>query len=308
VVWCVLAQTILGSSVPLMRGVVHYPAMTGQAARYAAAAVLLTALARAGFGGPPPRHGWPVRRDLLMLVANAATGLVAFNLCMLTAVRHADPAVVGTIVGATPLVLAVLGPLLRGQRPTARLVAASVVIVVGTVLVHGFGHADALGTAAAVGTLICEAAFSVFAAAALPRLGALRVSAYSCALAVPMLVIGALMAREAPRLPTVTEAATLGYLAVMLTVVAFMAWFTGLHRLGIARAGLFVGVLPVATIVTTSIQDGRFPVPAQALGVLLVGAALTLGLRGRTTGSSSTVEDVAMARREAGPRTGSLAP
>jgi len=235
-----------------------------------------------------------------MLVANAAIGLVAFNLCMLTAVRHADPAVVGTIVGASPLGLALLGPLLRGQRPTARLVGASAVIVVGTVLVHGFGHADALGTAAAVATLLCECAFSVLAAAVLPQLGAVRVSAYSCALAVPMLVIGALAAREAPRVPTVTEAATLGYLAVVMTVVAFMAWFTGLNRLGVARAGLVVGVLPVATIVVTSIQDGRFPVPAQALGVLLVGAALTLGMGGRAAASPSTVDEPAVAAGAAG--------
>lgn len=290
VVACVTAQTILGASVPLVRGIVDYPVMTGQAGRYALAAVALGLLARLGLGGKPPHPGRPGRRDLLALVGVAATGLVGFNLCLVTAVRHADPAVVGTIVGAAPLGLALIGPLLRRRRPTARLVIAAVIIVVGTALVHGFGRADLLGTLAALGTLAGEIAFSVLAAIALPRLGAVRVSAYSCALAVPMLVAGAVVTGEVPRLPTAVETATFAYLAVLLTVVAFVAWFSGLNRLGVARAGLFVGLAPVATVVATSIQDAAWPVPAQALGVLIVAAALTYGVGQRDTARPSEKE------------------
>jgi drug/metabolite transporter (DMT)-like permease len=283
---CVTAQGVLGVSVPLTRGIVDYPVMTGQAVRYTLAAAALGLLARVGFGGPPAWRGWPQRRDLLALAGVAAAGLAGFNVCMVTAVRHADPAVVGTIVGAAPLGLALIGPLMRRQRPSGRILTAAALIVVGTGLVHGAGQADALGTLAALGTLVGEVLFSVFAAVALPRLGAVRVSAYSCALAVPMLVVGAAATGEAPRLPTAVEAATFGYLAVLLTVVAFIAWFSGLNRLGVARAGLFVGLAPVAALVTASIQDGAWPVPAQALGVLVVAVALTFGLGQRTPSSA----------------------
>ena len=146
---CVTAQVVLGVSVPLTRGIVDYPVMTGQAMRYALAAVALGLLARAGFGGPPAWRGWPQPRDLLALTAVAATGLVGFNLCMVTAVRHADPAVVGTIVGAAPLGLALIGPLMRRQRPSGRILLAAAMIVAGTALVHGSGEADLIGTLAA---------------------------------------------------------------------------------------------------------------------------------------------------------------
>jgi len=301
VVGCSVAQVILGVSVPLTRGIVDYPVMTGQAVRYALAAAALGLLVRVRFGELasrtgrqsgelarlPDRRRWPSRRELLAVLGVAVTGLVGFNLCMVTAVRHADPAVVGTIVGAAPLGLAFLGPVMRRQRPTARIVTAAGMIVAGTALVHGFGQADAVGTLAALGTLAGEIAFSVFAAMALPRLGAVRVSAYSCALAVPLLVVGAVASGEVPRMPTAVEAATFAYLAVMLTVVAFVLWFSGLMRLGVARAGLFVGLAPVAAIVTASIQDGRWPVPAQAFGVLVVALALTFGLARRPTGPAA---------------------
>jgi drug/metabolite transporter (DMT)-like permease len=291
--------------VTVMRGVADYPAMTGQAVRYAVAAAILLVLARLGVGaggvaGAGSRAGdalvrneRPTGRDWLVLTANAATGLVVFTLCTLTAVRHADPAVVGTIVGAAPVGLAIAGPLLRGQPPAVRLIGAAGVIAVGTAFVHGAGSADLIGTLAAIGALVCEVLFSVLASLVLPRLGAVRVAAYSCLLAVPLLLTGAAVAGEfgRARLPTEHEALVFAYLAVMLTVVAFLSWFTGLSRLGVARAGLFVGVLPIATLVTTSVQDGQWPPLWQTLGVLVVALALAAGLTGKPRTSGRVLLD-----------------
>jgi drug/metabolite transporter (DMT)-like permease len=292
-------MTILGGSVTLTRQIVDYPAMTGQALRYAVAAGLLAGLAVV----LRETAARPSRRDLAVLVAIAATGLAAFNLCILTAVRHADTAVVGTIVGAAPLGLALAGPLARRQPPAVRLVGAAAVLVAGTALVHGAGRADLLGTVAATGALSGEIAFSLLAAMVLPRLGAVRVSAYSCALAVPMLLAGAAVAGEFGRwrLPTGAEAATLAYLAVMLTVVAFVAWFTGLRWLGVERAGLYVGVLPVATLVTTALADGAVPAPTQTLGVLVVAAGLAFGLTApRTRPDPHAATTAELSPRDAG--------
>jgi len=280
---CVLGMAILGSSVAVSRLILDYPALTGQAMRYALATAALAALLAVapGVGGPARRL--PGGRDLLVLAALAAIGLVAFNLCVLSALRHADAAIVGTVAGAAPLGLALIGPLSRRDRPAGRLVGGAGVVVAGTALVHGGGHADAVGVLAALGALVGEVAFSLLAAAVLPRLGAVRVSAWSCALAVPMLGLCALLAGEPARWrpPVAAEAWTLVYLALMLTVGAFLAWFTGLRRLGVERAGMFVGLLPVATLITASVQDGRLPGPIQTAGVLVVALGLAVGLTDR---------------------------
>jgi drug/metabolite transporter (DMT)-like permease len=292
---CVGGMTILGGSVTLSRLILDYPTLTGQALRYALAAAVLAAIVLlfpnlGGAVGRPNRIR-PGRRDLAVLTAIAAIGLVAFNLCILTALRHADAAVVGTVIGAAPLGLALVGPVQRRERPAARLVLAALVLIAGTALVHGAGHADAIGLLAAIGALVGEVAFSLLAAAVLPQLGAVRVSAWSCALAVPMLLLVAVPAGELTRLrpPTAAETATLVYLALALTVVAFLAWFTGLRRLGVERAGLFVGVLPVATLTTAAIADGRLPNGWQAIGVLLVAVGLAVGLTARTAPIANAV-------------------
>jgi drug/metabolite transporter (DMT)-like permease len=261
-------MTVLGGSVAISRSIVAYPTLTGQALRYAVASTILALLVR--------RRVAPSRREWLRLAALAATGLVGFNVCLLAALRHAEAAVVGTVVGCSPLVLAIVGPLSHGIRPATRLVLASAVVVLGAALVEGTGRADATGLAAAIGTLAGEVLFSLLAAPLLPRLGPVGVSAWTCALAVPMLGVCALAVGERPRVPTVAEAGALAYLAVVLTVGAFLLWYAGLHRLGVARAGVFVGVLPVATLVAVAALDGRLPRLAQVAGVLVVAAGLTL--------------------------------
>lgn len=280
--YCVLTCAILGSSFTVSRSLVDYPVLTGQALRYtlaAAALALLTTWLR------------PTGRELLRLVGVAATGLVGFNVLLMYALRHADPAAIGTIVGASPLLLALLGPLQERRRPSPRLLLAAAVVVLGAVLVEGGGRIDGPGLAAACGVLLCEAAFSLLAAPLLPRLGPVRVSAWSTALAVPLLLAVLPFSGEHPRLPSPGETAALAFLGLVLTVVAFVCWYTGVAHLGVERAGVFVGLVPVFALATLAVTDRVAPDPRQLAGVLAVAAGLAVGLSRATDPAPATPPD-----------------
>ncbi|MEH1015372.1 DMT family transporter [Micromonospora sp. CPCC 206060] len=299
VLLCTIGMVIVGSSISISQLILDYPPLTGQAVRYALAAAGLAAIARwwprldptgaapptdtdtgTGTGTTVAARSRPTGRELGLLTLLAATGLAGFNACVLIALRHSEPAMVGTVIGAAPLGLALLAPLLHGGRPAPRLLLSAGIVVTGTALVQGAGRTDAIGLLAAFGALGGEIAFSLLAAIVLPRLGAVRVAAYGCGLAVPLLLVAAVVAGEPARLrlPTAVEAATLVYLAGLMTVVAFVAWFLGLRRLGLARAGMLVGLMPVATLVTAAVQAGHPPGAVQATGVLVVAAGLAVGL------------------------------
>lgn len=297
-------MVVLGSSFAISRGILDYPLMLGQAIRYAlAAAVLAVALwllrrraARtlgAGAGGTSPMAGArrmvrPGRADLLRLGLVAATGLVGFSVCVLETLRHADPAVIGTAVGAVPIALAVFGPLSRGQRPTVRLGIAAAIVTGGTALVHGFGNATPVGLAWAVGAFGCEALFTLLAASMLPRLTPVQISTYACTFAVPMLLVAAVVTGERWQLPTASEAVTLGFLAVILTSAMFPLWYSGVQRLRVERAGMFNGLLPVVALVATVLADRQPPPLVQLAGVLVVGLGLSLGLSQRAASPAGT--------------------
>ena len=281
VVCCTAGMSILGASVAVSREILELPVFYAQAARYAVAAAILAVIAVrqprriASALAVAPVAAWRTVGRLALL---AATGLVLFNVVVLAALRRADPEVLGSVIGCTPLALAAAGTIQRRRRPDARLVRAAAVVVVGAAIVQGTGRTSLTGLLLAIAALACEAAFSLVAAPLLPRIGAVRVSAAACGMAIPMLIVAALIAGERWRSPTWSELAALGYLAVCLTAGAFVVWYTGIANLGVERAGLFAGLVPVASLVAAALLDGALPGPGPVIGVVLVGAGIALGL------------------------------
>jgi drug/metabolite transporter (DMT)-like permease len=278
------ALALVGSLVAASDLVEAYPLPTGQALRYAVAGAVLVIIAR----GRLPRLD---RREALGLIALAATGLVLFNVFVIEGVRETDPATVGVIVGCVPVVLAVAGPLLEKRPLSGRVIVAAVVVAAGAAGVQWAGGGiTAAGLMLALGALGCEAAFSLLAVPHLKRLGPLAVSTYACLFAVPMLAVWSLLA-EGPALPApdAGEAAALAYLAVGVTVLGFIAWYSAVGLLGVERAGLFSGVLPVSALVFSAALGVAEVTPGRLGAVAVVAIGVTFGVRGgkRLTGISS---------------------
>ncbi|WP_033219400.1 DMT family transporter [Kitasatospora phosalacinea] len=267
------AMALLGASTGVSAAFSSYPVAGGQALRYTLAAAVLLPLARRG---PRLAHRLTAR-ELVLLLALSGTGLFGFNLLLVAALRHTDPAVVGSVVGCTPLLLGVAGPLLARRRPAARLLAAAAVVVCGAALTQGFGHGDALGLLLATGTLLCEAAFSLLAVPLLPRLGPVRVSAYTTVVAVPLFAVAAAFSPSALRTPTGGELLALLYLGLVLTCGAFLLWYSALTVLPADRAGLFGGLIPLTATFSGALLTGTAPTGPQLLGAVLVTAALLFG-------------------------------
>jgi drug/metabolite transporter (DMT)-like permease len=270
------AMFVVGTLAAVSSVINHYPLYGGQAVRYAMAAVILLAVARAkGLG--------LVRltlRETLLLLSLAATGLVLFNVCVIQATRHASPTLVGTTVGTVPVVLALVAPLLARAGPSGRVLAAAAAVVAGATIATGLGSGNLTGLLYAVGALACEACFSLLAIPLLPRLGPIRVSAYTQAAAIPLLLIVAVIADGGGilRTPSAAEAAALLYLGTVVSAGAFFLWYDALPRLGADRAGLFAGMVPIGAIVTTFLLGLGAPTVTELGGAALVIAGLTVGL------------------------------
>ncbi|MFE5293983.1 DMT family transporter [Isoptericola sp. NPDC056618] len=285
---CAAAMALVGASFTASAALSDYPLAGGQAVRYAVAALCLLAVMRwrrVAFVLPRPRQA-------ARLLALAATGLTGFSACVVLATRHAEPSLVGAVVGATPVVLAATQAV-RERRLAPRTLAAAVVVTAGVALVEGLGSADPLGLALAVGALACEAAFSLLAVPLLPTLGPLRVSAYACVAAVPqLLLLGLLAPGPLLAVPDGGELAALAYLSVVVTAVAFLLWYTGLAQVGPARAGLFAGLMPVAALAASLALGVEAPTAHGVAGALVVAAGLVLGLSSRRAAPTSRADEL----------------
>lgn len=248
-----------------------YPVYGGQAVRYLAAAVIWLVVIRVlGL-----RFVRLTRRETLLLIALTLLGLVFFNMCVIESARAAGPGLVGTVLGTVPLALA-----LFSGRPAPRLLAGAVVVVAGATLATGLGSGNLPGLLWGLGALVGEVSFSMLAIPLLPKLGAIRLSAYSTMLAVPLLAtIG--LAKEGTgmlRPPTPAQALGFTYLAVVVTVLAFFLWYTALPKLGPGHAGLFAGLIPVGAITTGLALGIATPTVFDLLGASLVIVGILVGL------------------------------
>ncbi|MGX6606733.1 DMT family transporter [Micromonosporaceae bacterium Da 78-11] len=271
-----LGMVCVGGSVAVSGVLADAPVLTVQALRYAAACLLLLGYAR--------HRRIPLVRprgaEWLWLGGVVLTGMVVFNLALVHGSRHAEPAVLGVAVACVPILLAVAGPILEGQRPAGRLVVAALVVTAGAALVQGLGRADPTGLAWAAVTFACEAGFTLLAVPLLGRHGPLGVSVHSTWLAAVAFGVAGLVG-EGPGAVLRLDRADLlagAYLAVLVTAVAFVCWYTCVSRLGAARAGLLTGIAPIAAALTGVLLGGPAPSPWVWAGIGAVTAGLTLGM------------------------------
>lgn len=272
------AMVLVGSSVAAASLLTEYPIMTGQAGRYALAALLLFAGARVS-GTTLPQ---PTRRDLGWLAAVALVGMAGFNVLLIAATAHAAPSLVGSVIGTAPITLAVLGALQDRRRPTTQLVVAATVVAAGAAVVQQAQlSGDPLGLLLAIGAMLGEVGFSLFAVPALRRIGPVAVSAHACWMTAAMLTVAAVIVEgpSALSVPTPVELAALIHLAIAVTAIAFVLWYSAVGRLGADTAGLFAGLIPVAALLTATAIGTDDIAPAKTAGALLVGGGVLLGLR-----------------------------
>jgi drug/metabolite transporter (DMT)-like permease len=231
----------------------------------------------------------PRGREWAWVSGVALSGLVLFNVGVVRGVAHAEPAVIGVAVAAVPVLLAVVGPLLGRTPTTPSVVVAAMVVTLGAVMVTGGGRTDAAGLGYALLTLVSEAGFTLLAVPVLRRLGPHGVSLHAVWMAAVALW-GLSLATEGPGAALTLRAehlpATL-HLAVAVTVVAFLLWYTAVGRIGPGRAGLFTGVVPVASAVGGVILGGPPPSPVVWLGIAVVVVGVVLGVRAPSAGARS---------------------
>ncbi len=275
-----VAMTFVGSSAAVSGQLAGAPVAWTQGLRYGLAGLLLYAVARRRRrdSGPALRRlvGW----DRLWLGGVTATGLVLFNVGLVEGSRHAEPAVFGVAVACVPVLFAALTPVLEGRRPKLPVVAAALVVTGGAALVQGFGRCDGVGLLWAVVVFGCEAGFTLFAVPLLGRHGPLGVSVYSTGLAAVTLCLWGAFFEGWRALGSVgaRQWLALGYLAVAVTAVAFLLWYTAVARLGADRAGLITGLAPVSAAVAGVALGGPVPHLAVFLGIAVVMVGLGYGI------------------------------
>lgn len=121
-------QSFGGGSVAAYSLLDGYPVLGGQGVRYLVAGLLLAAWARLEHMRLPR----PAGREWAWLAGLAGIGLAGCSVLLIKTTRVADPASVGVVIGAAPLVIVIAAALAAGSRPTRRVLLAAAVVTAGS--------------------------------------------------------------------------------------------------------------------------------------------------------------------------------
>ncbi|MDO9396291.1 MAG: DMT family transporter [Herbiconiux sp.] len=217
-----------------------------------------------------------VGRDLPRHLLMAATGIVGYNLLNYAALHLTGPADAAVVNSANPLLIALLAWVVLRQPLGRRTLIGLGLSTLGILIVLSRGSLETFLTfqfgAGELLVLIAGACWAVYSVTArLLRSGPITAVAVQAVIAA--LALLPFYAAEPP--PTALAPEQLLQLALIVvfpTTIAFVLWNVCVARVGPARAGIAINLMPVFTTVMAVLVGVQV-----VSGSLLVGGACVLG-------------------------------
>lgn len=266
----------------------HYDAGALALGRQIAASVALTVIV----GLRALRHGrrpaLPRGRVLAGVLVWGAAWFGAYNISLNAAETHLDAGTTALLVNVAPVLVAVLAGLLLGEGFPRRLLAGIAVALVGVVVITvatSTGRADVTGVLLGLLAAVLYASSATGQKRLLSRVDALTMTWIGClAGAVTTLPWAPSLAGAVAAAPA-TVTATVVYLGLFPTAVAFLCWGYALSRTSAGRLAATTYAVPALVVALSWLLLAEVPVPLALAGgaLCLVGVAVaTLPVRGRT--------------------------
>ena len=242
-------------------------------ARFTIAGLLLTLLMVA------TRRPWPRARALAVAILMGAIGYVGQALCYFAALNHASAGLVALLLYAYPTLVCLLAALFLRERLTPRTLAILAVSFAGIALTLGGGHGTPAGIALGLGAAAFYSVYIIVGARELGSTDSLASATVVCLCAAATLFIASLF-RDA-QFPGIWWGwLAVGAIAVVSTVIAMLAFFAGLKRVGPALASIASTLEPVVTVLLAWLILGETLSAIQIVGgALVIAGAMTLAKR-----------------------------
>jgi drug/metabolite transporter (DMT)-like permease len=220
-----------------------------------------------------------LRRALPVLVALGILGVGNFNTMVYVGLGQTTATNAALLNSACPAFILAIGPLLGAPRPHRRQAAGIALSLLGVLTIVARGDPRTLlkltfarGDAWVLAAVLSWACYTVLLARR--PAGVHPLSFLTVTVAVGLAWIAPFHALEAARgarlTPDAPTLATLAYVGVMASVVAYLAWNQGVAELGPQRSGAFLHLLPAFATVLAALLLGEAFRAWHAAGIALV--------------------------------------
>ncbi len=222
--------------------------------RFLVASACLTLFVLKTHGKLPPLN----RGQILPALLLGLTGVFGYNVCFFSGLKTVTAGRASLIIATNPVFIALLASLLFRERLSfVRLVGIALSITgAATVIGHGqpqlvlqgtFGRGELL----ILGSVASWVAYSLIGKVAMRELSPLVAVTYSCAIGALALLPAAVIEGVWKNLSHCSNQAWLSilYLGLMGSALGFIWYYEGIKAIGPARAGVFINIVPLSSVV-----------------------------------------------------------
>ncbi|WP_119729399.1 DMT family transporter [Thermomonospora amylolytica] len=247
--------------------------------RAAVAALLAAAALAAAVARPPSRRDVP---GLLAVGLGVIFGFPVLSTLALDA--GASAAHGGVVIGLLPAATAVFAALRVSERPSPSFWLGS---ATGALAITAFTVAEGGGTVAAadlllVGALIAGGYGYAEGGRLARHMPGWQVISWALVLMAPITVpVTIALLAATPPVWTAEAAIGFGYVTAFSMYLGFFAWYAGMGRLGVAKAGQFQLAQPILTLVWSALLLGEHLTPATWVAAIAVVACVAWTQRAR---------------------------
>ena len=215
------------------------------------------------------RKPWPRGRALGAAIGMGALGYAGQAACYFSALNHASAGLVALLLYAYPTLVCILAALFLHEKLTPRTLLLLAASFAGIALTLGGGHGTPLGFALGLAAALIYSVYIIVGARELRNTDSLASATVICLSAAATMLVASLF--STPHLPQTPQ----GWVPVLLialvsTVLAILAFFAGLKRVGPATASILSTLEPVVTVALAWLLLGETIAPIQLVGGALV--------------------------------------
>lgn len=266
----------------------HIGPFTGSFIRFAAASVLLAAIATFKNGSFPRLE----KHQALPAILLGMTGVFAYNVFFFSGLQTITAGRASLIVAINPVLISLLSDLFFHEKLHSAKIIGAALCLSGVILVISRGNPLSLfsggigrGELFIMGCVVSWVTYSLIGKSIMRDLTPFAAVFYSCAIGATALFPLALMENMTDTIGgfSFIDWTSLLYLAFFGTVIGFFWYYEGIAAIGAARASVFINLVPVSGVFLGWLLLGE-PVNLSIIaGALLVvgGVYLTNMPRGR---------------------------
>jgi len=227
----------------------------------------------------------PTKNMWIPLILLGMTGVFAYNVFFFSGLQLIGAGRASLIISCTPLVITIFAAIFLRERLTPLKAIGVLLSLTGAIVVISNGHPGSLftggfgsGEQALIGCVLSWSAYSLIGRSVLVTLSPLNAVCYSSIIGTILLSIPAANEGLFCRLSTISSLdwASLAYLGIGGTALGFSLYYQGIKKIGAMRAGIFINLVPLFSILLSWLILGESVKNIVLVGGLLVLTGVTL--------------------------------